>query len=120
VLSYARAIFVDPAIVPTTPIFRVLSSQLVPHFDLAMSWSWTICHPQHQRRARGHRDAGARLLFLPPYSPDFNPIEMAFSKLKALLRKAAASTIDELWTVVADCSNVHNRGMPALLRSSRI
>lgn len=31
--------------------------------------------------------AGARLLFLPPYSPDFNPIEMAFSKLKALLRK---------------------------------
>lgn len=47
--------------------------------------------------------AGARLLFLPPYSPDFNPIEMAFSKLKALLRKAAARTIDELWSVVADC-----------------
>jgi transposase len=33
--------------------------------------------------------AGARLLFLPPYSPDLNPIEMAFSKLKALLRKTA-------------------------------
>lgn len=47
--------------------------------------------------------AGARLLFLPPYSPDFNPIEMAFSKLKALLRKAAARTINELWSVVADC-----------------
>lgn len=47
--------------------------------------------------------AGARLLFLPPYSPDFNPIEMAFSKLKALLRKAATRTIDELWSVVADC-----------------
>jgi len=46
---------------------------------------------------------GARLLFLPPYSPDFNPIEMAFSKLKALLRKAAARTVDELWSVVADC-----------------
>jgi len=45
---------------------------------------------------------GARLLFLPPYSPDFNPIEMAFSKLKALLRKAAARTIDELWSVVAN------------------
>ena len=44
--------------------------------------------------------AGARLLFLPPYSPDFNPIENAFSKLKALLRKAAARTIDELWTVI--------------------
>jgi transposase len=46
---------------------------------------------------------GARLLLLPPYSPDFNPIEMAFSKLKALLRKAAARSIDELWSVVADC-----------------
>jgi transposase len=47
--------------------------------------------------------AGARLLLLPPYSPDFNPIEMAFAKLKALLRKAAARTIDDLWNLVADC-----------------
>ena len=46
--------------------------------------------------------AGARLLYLPPYSPDFNPIEMAFSKLKALLRKAAARTVTELWDVIAD------------------
>ena len=44
---------------------------------------------------------GAQLLFLPPYSPAFNPIENAFSKLKALLRKAAARTIDELWAAVA-------------------
>ena len=35
------------------------------------------------------KSAGARLLFLPPYSPDFNPIEQVFAKLKALLRKAA-------------------------------
>lgn len=41
--------------------------------------------------------AGASLLFLPPYSPDFNPIENAFSKLKAMLRKAAKRTIDGLW-----------------------
>ena len=41
--------------------------------------------------------AGATLLFLPPYSPDFNPIENAFSKLKALLRKAAERTVDALW-----------------------
>jgi transposase len=47
--------------------------------------------------------AGASLLLLPPYSPDFNPIEMAFSKLKTLLRKAAARTIDDLWTLIADC-----------------
>ncbi len=46
--------------------------------------------------------AGARLLYLPSYSPDFNPIELAFSKLKALLRKAAARTIDELWNVIAE------------------
>jgi len=45
-------------------------------------------------------DVGATLLYLPPYSPDFNPIEMAFSKLKAILRKAAARTISELWDVI--------------------
>lgn len=43
---------------------------------------------------------GARLLYLPPYSPDFNPIEMAFSKIKALLRKAAARTLDDLWEAI--------------------
>lgn len=41
--------------------------------------------------------AGARMMFLPPYSPDFNPIEKAFSKLKALLRKAAERTVSGLW-----------------------
>lgn len=46
--------------------------------------------------------AGASLLYLPPYSPDFNPIENAFSKLKALLRKAAERTRDSLWSRIAD------------------
>lgn len=41
--------------------------------------------------------AGATMMFLPPYSPDFNPIEKAFSKLKALLRKAAERTVTGLW-----------------------
>jgi transposase len=40
---------------------------------------------------------GARLLFLPPYSPDLNPIEMVFAKLKTLLRTAAERTRDDLW-----------------------
>ena len=40
--------------------------------------------------------AGVTLLYLPPYSPDFNPIEKAFSKLKALLRKAAERSVDAL------------------------
>ena len=44
---------------------------------------------------------GARLFFLPPYSPDFNPIEQAFSKLKALLRKAAERTVAGLHTILA-------------------
>jgi transposase len=46
--------------------------------------------------------AGASLLFLPPYSPDFNPIENAFAKLKTLLRKAAARTVDQLWRVIGE------------------
>ena len=45
--------------------------------------------------------AGAELRFLPPYSPDFNPIEMAFSKLKAFLKKVAARTVDDLWEAIA-------------------
>lgn len=45
--------------------------------------------------------AGARLLYLPPYSPDFNPIENAFAQIKALLRKAAARTITALWNAIA-------------------
>lgn len=43
------------------------------------------------------RDAGARLFFLPPYSPDLNPIEQVFAKLKTLLRKADERTIDATW-----------------------
>jgi transposase len=44
--------------------------------------------------------AGAQLRYLPPYSPDFNPIENAFSKLKAFLRKAAKRTLDGLWNEI--------------------
>ena len=46
--------------------------------------------------------AGAALCFLPPYSPDFNPIEKAFAKLKALLRKAAARTVETLWSAIGE------------------
>ena len=45
--------------------------------------------------------AAAKLRFLPPYSPDFNPIEMAFSKLKSILKKIAARTVDDLITAIA-------------------
>ena len=46
--------------------------------------------------------AGAIMRFLPPYSPDFNPIEMAFSKFKAFLKKMAARTVDDLWNAIAE------------------
>ncbi len=63
------------------------------------------------------RAKGAWMLFLPPYSPDLNPIEMAFSKLKAHLRAKATRTIDDLWKAVGticalftaeECSNYFN------------
>ncbi len=72
--------------------------------------------PAH--KITGVRDAieaaGARLLYLPPYSPDFNPIENAFSKLKALLRAKVERTIKALWDALgailgqftpAECAN---------------
>ncbi len=45
---------------------------------------------------------GADLLYLPPYSPDLNPIEQAFAKLKALLRSVSARTVDDLWAAIAE------------------
>ena len=48
---------------------------------------------------------GARLLYLPPYSPDFNPIELAFSKLKTWLRTAQARTREALEAVIRDATN---------------
>ena len=65
---------------------------------------------------------GAALLYLPPYSPDLNPIELAFSKLKRLLREAATRSVEELWTTIgklldrfspAECANyIRHCGFP--------
>ncbi len=54
------------------------------------------------------RAVGARLLFLPPYSPDLNPIEMAFAKLKAHLRRIGARTIDALWRAVGHICDLYS------------
>jgi transposase len=63
---------------------------------------------------KGIAAAGATLLYLPPYSPDLNPIEKFFAKLKALLRKAAARSVETLWSEIGallatvtqeECSN---------------
>jgi len=52
-------------------------------------------------------ERGAWFLFLPPYSPDLNPIEMAFSKLKAHLRAVEARTIGELWRSIGDICDLY-------------
>ena len=60
--------------------------------------------PAHKgRRVREAIEAaGASLRYLPPYSPDFNPIENAFAKLKALLRRAAERTVEGLWRLMGE------------------
>jgi transposase len=61
----------------------------------------------HKGKAVRHaiRQAGAHLLFLPPYSPDLNPIEQVFAKLKTLLRKAAERSVDAVWKRIGDLLN---------------
>ena len=51
------------------------------------------------------RTTGARLFFLPPYSPDLNPIEQAFAKIKHLLRKAKQRTITTVWQTIGQILN---------------
>ena len=63
------------------------------------SSSWTISAATKAVRAL-IRSRGAKLLFLPKYSPDLNPIEQVFAKLKHLLRKAAARTVDAVWDAI--------------------
>ena len=64
--------------------------------------SWTTCHATRWPvSARAIESIGAKLVYLPPYSPDLNPIEQAFAKLKAMLRKAGERTRDGLWDAIA-------------------
>jgi len=78
---------------------QVLAPTLKPH-DIV------IMDNLGSHKVTGVREAiearGATLVYLPPYSPDLNPIEQAFAKLKALLRKLAARTITRLWDALGD------------------
>lgn len=60
--------------------------------------------PAHKAAAVRQRieATGAELRYLPPYSPDLNPIELLYAKLKALLRKAAARTVTTLWQTIGE------------------
>ena len=77
---------------------QVLAPTLTPG-DIVVMDNLPAHKPAAVRRAV--EAAGAELRFLPPYSPDFNPIEMAFSKLKAFLKKTAARNKDDLWDAIA-------------------
>ena len=80
-------------------IEQVLAPTLAPHDVVIMDNL-----PAHRRTVirAAIKAKGDSLHDLPPYSPDFNPIENAFSKLKSILRKAAARTIDDLWDGIRD------------------
>ena len=96
--------YVEQALVPTLkPGDIVVMDNLASHKGVAV------------RRAL--RRAGAKLLFLPPYSPDLNPIEQVFAKLKTLLRKADERTVEATWKRIgqllqrfqpAECANYLN------------
>jgi transposase len=61
------------------------------------------------RAAKVLKSVGAWFLFLPPYSPDLNPIEMAFAKLKTLIRKTAARTYDDIWKAAGAVCDLYSR-----------
>jgi transposase len=108
--------YVDEVLVPTLkPGDRVVMDNLGSH--------------KGQGVRKAIRAAGAKLFFLPPYSPDLNPIEQAFAKMKTLLRKADARTIDDTWRQIgalldrftaAECANYFtNAGYASALTKSR-
>ena len=74
-----------------------------PRFGPATSSSWTISAATGARSVRQLiRSAGAKLFLLPKYSPDLNPIEQVFAKLKHLLRKAAARTVETVCAAIGE------------------
>jgi transposase len=66
----------------------------------------------HKSKAARHaiRAKGAHLIFLPPYSPDLNPIEQMFAKLKHLLREAQPRDVEATWRKAANCSTFFSPG----------
>src|SRR5215471_21525493 len=78
----------------------------IPPAVAALAGNIVILDNLASHKVAGVREAnrarGASLVHLPPYSPDLNPIEQAFAKIKALLRKLAARTVNALWDAVGD------------------
>ena len=83
---------------PARTDFLGCRQQILDHVDKFCAANLPAHKPLAIREAI--EAAGAELRFLPPYSPDFNPIEMAFSKLKSFLKKTAARTREDLWDAI--------------------
>ena len=85
-----------------TYVRNVLTRELTPGTVVILD---NLATHRNVEAAGAIRDAKCCFLYLPPYSPDLNPIEQAFSKLKAHLRKIGARTFDDLFKAVGDiCS----------------
>src|SRR6202051_1314289 len=76
-----------------------------PRLCWMAQWTAPTSWPMSNRKVDGVEDAikarGARAVFLPAYSPDLNPIEQLFARLKSFLRKMKARTGEKLWTAIA-------------------
>jgi transposase len=85
------------ALIFRTYVERCLAPTLAPGDVVVMD---NLSSHKGEAVRRAIEATGAELVFLPPYSPDLNPIEMAFAKLKVLLRKAAERSIEALWQAI--------------------
>jgi transposase len=94
----------------TRQIFEIyVETQLAPTLDPGDVVILDNLPSHKSEKARALlKERGAWFLFLPPYSPDLNPIEMAFSKLKAHLRRIGARTIDDLWRAVGSICDLYS------------
>ena len=83
-------------------VAKVLVPELVPGTVVILD---NLATHKNASAAKAMRDAGCWFLFLPPYSPDLNPIEQVFAKLKHNLRKTAARTVAALHHAIANSLN---------------
>jgi transposase len=98
--------YVEQVLIPTYPDDIVVMDNLPAHKIAAVRAAIAA--------------AGAQLFLLPPYSPDMSPIEMAFAKLKTLLRQVPERTRDGVWQRIGALLPVHSRGMRQLSPSRRL
>lgn len=88
-------------------VAHVLAPELTPGTVVILD---NLATHKNAAAARAMRDAGCWLLFLPPYSPDLNPIEMAFSKLKAHLRRIGARTFTDMFHALTEICDLFSPG----------